>query len=99
MSVNIDLSLHINDLASAEEADAVEAALEPVLREHSIEKEVSVSVYRSPHWVKVMTDGHPLSISGFARWSPAFERDVADAVRAVAPGADIDLEWGYPDYG
>lgn len=40
----------------------------------------------------------PLSVRRFAEWSVAFESDVTKAVRAVAPSADIDLEWDYPDY-
>ncbi|MFI9102303.1 hypothetical protein ACIGXA_17435 [Streptomyces fildesensis] len=98
MSVNIHLSLHINDLSSSEEADAVETALRTVLRDHSIEKEVMVGVFLSPHWVKVTSEDGPLSVRGFGQWSVAFERDVTEAVRAVAPSADIDLEWDYPDY-
>ncbi|WP_434587468.1 hypothetical protein [Streptomyces sp. A5-4] len=97
MSVNIHMSLHIENLSSLDEANAVETAVEKVLRDHSIEHEVRIFVFLDPLWVKVATDEWPVSVRGFGAWSAMFEHDVTHAVRAVAPAAAFDLEWGYPD--
>ncbi|MEU0545594.1 hypothetical protein ABZ319_37545 [Nocardia sp. NPDC005978] len=97
MSVNIHLSVYIEKLASPDEADAVEAAVQRVLEEHGIESWMYVGAFHNPPWVKVCTEHGPMIIRGFAEWSPGFERDFTGAVRAIAPAADIDLEWGFPD--
>ncbi|MER5885258.1 hypothetical protein ABT160_15630 [Streptomyces sp. NPDC001941] len=98
MSVNIHLSLHIEKLASPDEADRVESALREVIEEHGIESWVVIGVFHTdPPWVKVSSENGAIIVSGFAQWSTAFERDVETAVRAVAPAAHIDLEWDYPD--
>ncbi|MGW0637218.1 hypothetical protein [Nocardia salmonicida] len=43
------------------------------------------------------TEHGPIIIRGFAEWNKTFERDVTEAILGVAPEANIDVEWGYPD--
>lgn len=45
----------------------------------------------------VCSEHGPIIIRGFGERRPVFERDFTAAVRRIAPAADIDLEWGYPD--
>ncbi|WP_280411645.1 hypothetical protein [Nocardia asiatica] len=47
--------------------------------------------------MKASSENGPIIVRGFGEWSKIFERDVTDAIRGIAPEADIDLEWGYPD--
>ncbi|MEU8899298.1 hypothetical protein [Nocardia sp. NPDC048505] len=97
MSVNIDLSIHIEQLSSPDEADAVEVAVQEVLKEHRIDSWMYVGVFHNPPWVKVSSEHGPIIVRGFGEWSTTFERDITAAIRGVAPEAHIDLEWGYPD--
>ncbi|MGW0247438.1 hypothetical protein ACWDYH_12445 [Nocardia goodfellowii] len=97
MSVNIHLSMYIEQLASPEEADAVEVVVSKVLREHGIESWMHIGVFHDPPWVKACSENGPIVIRGFGEWSKTFERDITRAIRGVAPEAHIDLEWGYPD--
>ncbi|MGK8503477.1 hypothetical protein [Nocardia asiatica] len=97
MSVNIHLSLYVEKLSSPAEADAIEVAVEKVSKEHGIDSWVQVRVFHNPPWVKASSENGPIIVRGFGEWSKIFERDIADAIRGIAPEADIDLEWGYPD--
>ncbi|MFD9867051.1 hypothetical protein ACFXI8_25195 [Streptomyces niveus] len=97
MSVNIHLSLRVDELESLAQAETVKSALAEVLREHSIDRDVRLRKFREPISVKVTTGRWPLSVRGFGVWSTAFERDVTEAVHGVVPSAAIDVEWGYPD--
>ncbi|MGW0637660.1 hypothetical protein [Nocardia salmonicida] len=97
MSVNVHLSLYIEKLSFPDEADAVEVAVQKVLEDHGIDSRMYVGVFHNPPWVKVCTEHGPIIIRGFAEWSKTFERDVTEAILGVAPEANIDLEWGYPD--
>ncbi|MBF6208284.1 hypothetical protein IU483_30030 [Streptomyces gardneri] len=97
MSVNIHLSLYVEKLSSPAQADTIEMALDKVLKEHGIDSWMLVSVFHNPPWVKASSENGPIIVRGFSEWSKTFERDVTDVVRGIAPEADIDLEWGYPD--
>lgn len=97
MSVNIHLSLYVERLSSPAEADIVEVAVEKVLKDHGIDSWMRVAVFHNPPWVKASSEDGPIIVRGFSEWSKIFERDVRDAIGGVAPEADIDLEWGYPD--
>lgn len=97
MSVNIHLSVYIEKLSSPDEADAVEVAVRKVLKDHGIDSWMYVGVFHNPPWVKVCSEHGPIIIRGFGEWSKSFERDITEAIRGVAPDANIDLEWGYPD--
>ncbi|MFF7446682.1 MULTISPECIES: hypothetical protein [unclassified Streptomyces] len=97
MSVNIHLYLDILNLASAEEADAVAVSVEEVLKDHGIESWMQVGVYHQPPKVLASSEHGPIIISGFGKWSERFEADATEAIRATAPDARIELEWGYPD--
>ncbi|MBF6169226.1 hypothetical protein IU486_31485 [Streptomyces gardneri] len=97
MSVNIHLSLYVEKLSSPAQADTIEMALDKVLKEHRIDSWMLVSVFHNPPWVKASSENGPIIVRGFSEWSKTFERDVTDVVRGIAPEADIDLEWGYPD--
>ncbi|MFF2555269.1 hypothetical protein ACFVUS_29990 [Nocardia sp. NPDC058058] len=97
MSVNVHLSLYIEKLTSPAEADAVEAAVQQVLEDHGIHSWMYVGAFHNPPWVKVSSEHGPIIIRGFGEWQPVFERDLTTAIRDIAPDADIDLEWGYPD--
>lgn len=99
MSVNVHLYLDIKNLASAEEADAVGVTVEEVFKDHGIESWMYVGVYHDPPKVLTSSEHGAIIISGFAKWSEQFESDVSVAIRATAPEAHIDLEWGYPDEG
>lgn len=97
MSVNIHLSLYVEKLSSPAEADAIEVAVEKVLKKHGIDPWTVVSVFHNPPWVKASSENGPIIVRGFGEWSKIFERDVTNVIRDIAPGADIDLEWGSPD--
>jgi hypothetical protein len=99
MSVNIHLYLDITKLASAEEADAVGVTVEEAFKEHGIDSWMYVGVFHDPPKVLTSSENGPIIISGFAKWSEQFESDVTQSIRATAPEAHIDLEWGYPDEG
>lgn len=89
--------MYIEKLSTPAEADAVEAAVQQVLKDHGIESWMYVGAFHNPPWVKVASEHGPIIIRGFAEWSETFERDITGAIRDIAPGADIDLEWGFPD--
>ncbi|MBF6213984.1 hypothetical protein IU433_21695 [Nocardia puris] len=95
--MNIHLSLYIEKLASPDEADAVEVAVQKVLNDHGIDSWMCIGVFHDPPWVKACSEHGPIIVRGFAEWSKTFERDVTAAILGVAPEAKIDLEWGYPD--
>ncbi|GAA1691533.1 hypothetical protein GCM10009830_44110 [Glycomyces endophyticus] len=97
MSVNIHLNLYVGNLESPDEADRVRAAVDLVLKDHGIESWMVVRVAHDPPSVTARSEPYPIIISGFGRWSPTFERDVDQSIHAVAPGARISLDWGFPD--
>lgn len=97
VSVNVHLSMYVEKLSSPAEADSVEAAVEQVLAEHEIDPWTVVGVFHDPPWVKISSENGPIIVRGFGEWSTNFERDITAAIRSVAPAAEIDLEWQYPD--
>ncbi|MET9555051.1 hypothetical protein [Streptomyces sp. NPDC006645] len=97
MSVNIHFTLRVDKLRSLDEAASVREALAKILREQGIEREVTLRKFREPISVKATTGKWPLSVRRFGDWSKAFEREVTEAVRGVAPSAAVGLDWGYPD--
>lgn len=90
-------SVYIEKLSRPDEADAVEVAVQQALVDHEIESWMYVGAFHNPPRVKVCSEHGPIIIRGFGEWRPVFERDFTAAVRRIAPAADIDLEWGYPD--
>jgi hypothetical protein len=73
--------------------------VEEVFKEHGIDSWMHVGVFHDPPKVLTSSENGPIIISGFAKWSEQFESDVTQSIRATAPEAHIDLEWGYPDEG
>ncbi len=97
MSVNVHLTLRVDNLESLTEAELVKTALAEVLRAHGLDGQVNLRKFREPISVKVTTGKWPVSVRGFGTWSDAFEKDAKAAVAGAAPAAAMDLEWGHPD--
>ncbi|SDL79216.1 hypothetical protein SAMN05216298_0036 [Glycomyces sambucus] len=97
MSVNIDLYLDVKNLESPDEADRVKTAVDSVMKDHGIESWMVVRVVHDSPSVTARSEPYPIIISGFGRWSPRFERDIDQAIHAIAPSARIALDWGFPD--
>ncbi|MER5863432.1 hypothetical protein [Kitasatospora sp. NPDC002040] len=98
MSVNIDLHFTVSQLADSAQAEAVAVSIGDLLRDEGFEGQIGYGAVcdNGVHYVSGETK-FPISISGFGRWQPYFETSFASAVAEVAPAAETDIEWGYPD--
>ncbi|WP_327733188.1 hypothetical protein OG749_04255 [Streptomyces nojiriensis] len=99
MSVNIDLAFTVTRVADEPQAWAIVRALQELMYEEDIANQVTIGVAvddAGAHFVSGDSD-FPLGISRFYLWQPHFEGVFAAAVAAVAPGAEPEIRWGYPD--
>ncbi|GAA2482963.1 hypothetical protein [Streptomyces gobitricini] len=98
MSVNITFTLTVTALKDESQAREVVRSLDEVMEDERIQDQVNLGVAweDGKAFVSGETD-FPLSITRFHLWQPEFESHVKFAVGQVAPGAEITLDWGYPD--
>ena len=90
VSINVNLFLTVTGAGGPEIVDTIEG----VLRKHAVDGDV----YLSDTGDRVVGETpFPLIITGFGQWSEAFEADLTAAVAAVAPAAEVELAWDFPD--
>jgi hypothetical protein len=66
------------------------------LHEHDLDRDVVVSEDASAGRVFAGSD-YPIIVTGFGRWADKIEQGFHDAVRAVAPAAQVDFRWSFED--
>ncbi|MGI5355824.1 hypothetical protein ACQI4E_10985 [Streptomyces sp. CA-252508] len=98
MSVNITFTLTVTALQDEAQAREVVRSLDEVMEDERIQDQVNLGVaWEDGKAVVAGETDFPLSIVRFHLWQPNFESYVKFAVEEVAPGAEVTLDWGYPD--
>jgi hypothetical protein len=98
MSVDVNLSLTVDNVKSLEQVEEVKAAIRTVLVAEGIENDVGLGwPERGDHYVVLARTPEPLIISGSYTWCPKVEERFREAVGAVAPDTEITITWSYPE--
>ncbi|MFF4324031.1 hypothetical protein [Streptomyces sp. NPDC001568] len=98
MSVNIEFSLRVSNIADEAQAQAIVGELRELLRDESIADQVRVAVESEGGVLLVVAEtDFPLIVSRSYLWCPKFEESVAWYVKEAAPAATVVLDWNHPD--
>ncbi|MEV6999900.1 hypothetical protein AB0N62_19710 [Streptomyces sp. NPDC093982] len=96
MSICVGLTLDVSGLREGEEAARVAEALNTFLTKHDLERDVTVGEGASAGQVSAWSE-YPIIVTRFGSWADKIEQGAQDAVRAVAPAAQVDLRWSFED--
>ncbi|MEV7618476.1 hypothetical protein [Streptomyces sp. NPDC089799] len=98
MSVNIEFSFQVTNVADGTQARAVIEELRELMRDEGIDDQVRMAVEEGDGACLVVGETtYPLIVSRSYLWCPEFEKSVAWYVKEAAPSATAVLEWNYPD--
>ncbi|MFD3871883.1 hypothetical protein [Streptomyces sp. NPDC058623] len=98
MSVNIEFSVRVSNLADEAQARAVLAELKELLGEERIADQVRLAVEgEDGAWFVVGDTDFPLIVSRSYLWRPKFEESLAWYAKEAAPAATVVVDWNYPD--
>jgi hypothetical protein len=99
MSVNLELNLTISGLADQAQADRLLEAMNTLLREYGVDGDLMLWVEQGASTGPSIVGGtpYPLIISRSYEWRPAFEAAVEGLVEKVAPPAEVEFAWSWPD--